>query len=128
MRQPFVFKITQNHTIIKGLASYLLNALFSLLLMPPPLGYWRIYCIHSDDKEYDVTIGNFLGCSCVYFVTMLASSLGNLGMYVQCNHVHHVLQTIMFYGLMEKFIHHCTWNWNEIQRLFKRFKAFELLW
>ncbi len=34
-----------------------------------------------------MTIGTFLGCSYVYFVTMLASSLGGCGVYVQCKHV-----------------------------------------
>ncbi len=38
-----------------------------------------------------MTIGNFLGCSCVYCVIMLASSLGGRGVYVQCKHVYHVL-------------------------------------
>jgi hypothetical protein len=52
-----------------------------------------------------VTIGNFLGCSCVYFVTMLAGSLGGHGVYVQCKRVHHILQMIMFYGFTEESIH-----------------------
>jgi hypothetical protein len=43
-----------------------------------------------------VTIGNLPGYSCVYFVTMLASSLGGHGVYVQCKHVYHVLQMNMF--------------------------------
>jgi hypothetical protein len=34
--------------------------------------------------------------------------------YVQCKHVYHILQMIMFYGFMEKFIHHYTWNWDEV--------------
>jgi hypothetical protein len=44
-----------------------------------------------DDKRYDVTIGNFPKCSCVYFVIMLVGSLGDCGVYVQCKHVYHVL-------------------------------------
>ncbi len=66
-----------------------------------------------------MTIENFPRCSCVYFVTMLVGSLGGRGVYVQCKHVYHVLQPIMFCGLMEEFIHHCTWNWDEVQRLLK---------
>jgi hypothetical protein len=38
-----------------------------------------------------MTIGNFLGFSCVYFVTMLAGSLGGCGLYVQCEHVYRIL-------------------------------------
>jgi len=72
-------------------------------------------------------IGNFLGCSCVYFVTMLVGSLGGCGVYVKCKHVYCILQTIMFCGLTENFIHHCTWSWDEVQCFLKCFKAFELL-
>ncbi len=74
-----------------------------------------------------MTIGNFPKCSCVYFVAMLASSLGGCGVYVQCKHVYHILQMIMFCGLMEKFIHHCIKSWDEVQRLVKCSKAFEFL-
>jgi hypothetical protein len=48
---------------------------------------------------------------------MLAESLGAHGAYVKCKHVYHILQTIMFYGLTEEFIHYCTWSWDEIQHL-----------
>jgi len=58
---------------------------------------------------------------------MLAGSLGGHGVYVQCKHVYHVLQTIMFYGLMKEFIHHYTWSWDEVHHLLKHSKAFELL-
>jgi hypothetical protein len=101
--------------------------MFSQLFDVPPPGYGQIYNIISDDKRYDVTIGNFPRCSCVYFVTTLASSLGGHGVYVQCKHVYHVLQTNMFYGFTKEFIHHCTWSWDEVQRLLKCSKAFELL-
>jgi hypothetical protein len=51
----------------------------------------------------------------VYFVAMLA--LGGLGTYVQCKHVYHILQLIMFCGFMEDFIHYCMWNWDVVQCL-----------
>jgi hypothetical protein len=89
--------------------------------------YGRIYSILSDDKGYDVSIENFHGCSCVYFITMLASFLGDCGVYVQYKHVYHVLQMIMFYWFTKEFIHHYTWIWDEVQHLLKRSKAFELL-
>jgi hypothetical protein len=66
-----------------------------------------------------VTIGNFFGCSCVYFVIMFTSSLGGRGVYVQCKHVYHVLQMLMFYGLVKMFIRPYTSSWDEIQRLFQ---------
>ncbi len=74
-----------------------------------------------------MTIENFPRFSCVYFVTMLVGFLGGHGVYVQCKHVYHVLQPIMFCGLMEEFVHHCTWNWDEVQCLLKYSKVFELL-
>ncbi len=72
-----------------------------------------------------MTIGNFLGCSCVFFVRMLTSFLGSHGLYVHCKHVYHVLQMIMFSGLTKKFIHYCTWSWDEVQCLLKCSKTFE---
>jgi hypothetical protein len=82
-----------------------------MLLMLVPHGYGQIYNILSYDKQYDVIIGNFLGCSCVYFVTMLAGSWGSRGAYVQFKHVYHILQMIMLCGLMkEYFIHYCMWS------------------
>jgi hypothetical protein len=45
---------------------------------------------------------------------MLAGSLGGLGTYVQCKHVYDILQSIMFYGLMEDFIHYYMWSWDEV--------------
>jgi hypothetical protein len=74
-----------------------------------------------------VTIGNFLGCSCVYFVIMLPSSMRGHGVYVQCKCVYHVLQMIMFCGFTDEFIHHCTWSWNEVERLLNHYKALKLL-
>ncbi len=52
-----------------------------------------------------MTIGNYPRCSCVHFVTMLVGSLGGHGVYVQCKHVYHILQTIMFCGFTEEFMH-----------------------
>jgi hypothetical protein len=45
---------------------------------------------------------------------MLASSLGGCGAYVQCKHVYHILQTIMFNGLMEEFLQYYKWSWDEV--------------
>jgi len=41
------------------------------------LGYGQIYSIILDDKIYDMIIGNFPKCSCVYLVTMLVGFLGD---------------------------------------------------
>jgi hypothetical protein len=57
------------------------------------------------------------------FCHNVGNFFGGRGVYLQCKHVYHVLQSIMFYGLMKEFIHHYTCNWDEVQRLLKRFKA-----
>jgi hypothetical protein len=89
----------------------------------PSSRYGQIYSIFSNEQGYDVIIGNFPRFSCVYLVTILVGSLGGHGVYVQCKHVYHILQTIMLCGLTEEFIHHCTWSWDEVQRLLKRSKV-----
>jgi hypothetical protein len=55
---------------------------------------------------------------------MLVESLGANGAYVKFKHVYHILQTIMFCGLTEEFIHYYTWSWDEIQRFLECSKAF----
>jgi hypothetical protein len=67
------------------------NGVATLAINVPSARYGEIYNIILDDKRYNVTIKNFPKCSCVYFVTMLVCSLGGRGVYVQCEHVYHVL-------------------------------------
>jgi hypothetical protein len=57
----------------------------------PTTRYGQIYNILSNDNRNDIIISNFLGFLCVYFVKMLAGSLGAHGAYVQCKHVYHIL-------------------------------------
>jgi hypothetical protein len=69
VRQPSIFKIIQQHT-----NNWEANILLTQCTIFP---YWcpltRVWTnILSND---DVNIGNFLRCSCVYFVKMLASYL-----------------------------------------------------
>jgi hypothetical protein len=83
VRRPFVLKITQQHTNNWEVGILLTQCIIFLVVDVPSLGYGRIYNILLDDKGYDVIIGNYRRCSCVYFVTMLASYLGGRGVYVQ---------------------------------------------
>jgi hypothetical protein len=66
-----------------------------------------MYNILSYDNQYDVTIGNFPGCSCVYFVTMLPSSLSGPGTYVQCKHASHleVDYVLWAHGILHSLLH-----------------------
>jgi hypothetical protein len=61
---------------IGRLTSYLPNV-FPLVDVRS-LGYGQIYNILSNDQIYDVTIRNFLRCSCVYFVQNVGKFFGCL--------------------------------------------------
>jgi hypothetical protein len=87
------------------------------MLMFCHLGMDEFTNIFLDDNQYDVIIGNFLGCSCFYFVRMLVGSLGGRGAHVQCEHMYHIFQAIMFSGFIEEFIHYYMWNWDEVKHL-----------
>jgi hypothetical protein len=95
---------------------------------PPAWVRTNLQYFFSDDKQYDVTIGSFPGSSCVYFVAMLASSLGGPRIYVQCKHMYHVMRSILFCGLMEDFIHYYMWSWDEVQHLLQCSKALGFQW
>jgi len=47
----------------------------------PPLRYEYIYHIAlglvENCRQYEVTIGNFLTCTCMYFITMMTNSLAS---------------------------------------------------
>jgi len=79
-----MFKITQEHMNNWEASKLLLQCTVFPVVDVPPLRYGQIYNILFDDSQYDITINNFPRCSCVYFVKMLASSLGARGAYVQC--------------------------------------------
>ncbi len=55
-------------------------------------------------------------------------ALGGLGTYVQFKHVYHILQSVMFCGIVEDFIHYYMWSWDEVQHLLQHSKALGLLW
>jgi len=78
------FYVQNNTTTYEQLGSWkdiFLMHHFPVVDVPPPR-YGRIYNILSNDNQYDIIINNFPGCSCVYFVKMLAGFLGAHGAYV----------------------------------------------
>jgi hypothetical protein len=91
VKWPSIFTFTQHTNIWEVGILFLQWTIFPRHVHVLPLGYRQIYNILFDDKHYDVIIGNFLGCSCVYFVAMFVASLGDHGAYVQGKHVYHVL-------------------------------------
>ncbi len=77
VKQPSIFKLTQHINNWEVSILFFKCIVFFVVDVPPP-GYERIYNILPDDNRYDMTIGNFLGCSSVYFAAMLKGSLGGL--------------------------------------------------
>jgi hypothetical protein len=99
--------------------------LFEVTINPPlevpPLEYGRIYKIlfgqNPNKRQYEITIGNFLACTCLDFITMTSSVLGHRKKWVPCKHMHYVLQHVMFCGQFESFIHFPTLSCDEVHRL-----------
>jgi hypothetical protein len=64
------------------------------------LGYGRIYYFllgpPKNHKQYEVTINDYLTCSCMDFSSMMASSLGKRGPWVPCKHLYNILQYAMY--------------------------------
>jgi len=75
-------------------------------ILPPTnvhaLGYERIYYIIlgpiENRNQYEITIGTFLTCSCIDFVSMLTSSLSGRGKWVHCKHLYYILQIVMLWA------------------------------
>lgn len=83
---------------------------FLMAIFEPPLevltsGYGWIYKITcgetSNIRQYEITIRNFLACSCLDIVTMVLSSLGKWRKWVPCKHMYYVLQHVMFMANMK---------------------------
>jgi hypothetical protein len=53
---------------------------------------------NPNKKQYEITMGNFLTCTCLGFATMISSSLGQPGKWVPYKHMYYVLQYVMFFG------------------------------
>ncbi len=90
----------------------------------PSLKYGGIYIIILGPiekcKQYKVIINNFHAYICIDFVLMMIGSLGAHGKWVHCKHLYYILQDVTLCGLMETFIHHLTWSWNEVHKLTTR--------
>jgi hypothetical protein len=99
----------------------LLEATINPSLEVPLLKYGWIYKIMSgqnpNKKQYEVTIRNFLACTCLDFVAMIYSSLGWRRKWVPYKHMYYVLHHVIFCVQLENFIHFPTWSYDEIHCL-----------
>jgi hypothetical protein len=91
-----------------------------MLLLPGMEEYIIISSPIENHKQYEVTNDNFHACTCMDFVLLMTGSLGACGKWVHCKHLYYILQHVMLCGLMETFIHHLTWSWNEVHKLTTR--------
>jgi hypothetical protein len=71
-------------------------------------------------------INDYLTCSCVDFLSMMALSLNKQGPWVPCKHLYCILQYAMYYNIKEPFIHYPFWSWNEVHRLLDHAKVLEV--
>ncbi len=116
VRQPSRFKLT-HHANNQEVGKLLIFATVFPLVNVQPLGYGQVYIIFSSHKCYNVIVGNYPSCLCIYFVIMSTIFLGTCGAWVQCKHLYHILQNIMCCGQIEEFIHYSTWSWDKVQHL-----------
>jgi len=128
VRRPSMFKLMQHHT-----NNWEVGKLFSPSIGLPyvdvqPPRYAQIYNTLSNHKCFYVTIGNYPCCCCIYFVIMSTFFLGGRETWVQCKHLHHILQNIVYRGQSKEFIHFPMWSWDKIQRLLTCAKPFESQW
>jgi hypothetical protein len=83
---------------------------FLKVVVNPPLevlafGYGRFNSIMSsartNKRQHEVTIENFRTCTCLSFVSMVVSSLGQWGKRVPYKHLYYVLRDVMFLGSLK---------------------------
>jgi hypothetical protein len=92
----------------------------------PSPGYGIVYTIHTHSsiakqQLYEVTVGDFPACTCIDFISMKASALGNgKKKWICCKHIYFILQRFLGCTLEDKFVHCPAWTFNEVQMLLAR--------
>jgi hypothetical protein len=95
------------------------------LKVPSP-GYGIVYTVHtpgsiSKQQLYEVTIGDYPACSCIDFISMKASALGNgKKKWICCKHLYFILQQFLGATIDDKFVHCPAWTPNEVKMLLER--------
>ncbi len=75
------------------------------------------------DNFYEVIVGCYHACTCIDFISMLASSTGKEGKYVPCKHLYFIYAKRMNYDTNNFFIHQPTLGWNEVHCLLQKDKV-----
>jgi hypothetical protein len=94
----------------------------------PSSGYGIVYTVHTPSsiakqQLYEVTVGDFPACTCIDFISMKASALGNGKKWICCKHIYFILQRFLGCTSEDKFVHCPAWIFNEVQMLLARAKV-----
>jgi len=83
-------KLFQALTIMDNYINHTVATVKLLIMDVPPFGYGKIITIEigilANLHPYQVTIGNFSSCNCLYFINMFTTTLGKRGKWVPCKH------------------------------------------
>jgi hypothetical protein len=128
--QPFRFVAdpSPEHCAKMALAKDIDYKVLKYLKVPPP-GYGIIYIVHTPgsiakQQLYKVTVEDFPACTCIDFISMKASALGNgKKKWICCKHLYFILQRFMGCTLDDKFVHCPAWTFNEVNMLLDRAEA-----
>ena len=101
--------------------------------MVPEPGYGVIFSVETprsieNQEVYQVTLSNFLACTCLGFVSMKGAALGNgQKKWILCKHLYYVLQKRCLVTSFDKFIHCPTWTLNQVKTILDRIEMAQLL-
>ena len=74
--------------------------------------------IEQKQAIYHITICNFPACTFLYFTTMLSTSIGKRGKYVNCKHLYYIFYYLCKVDFRkEKFIHAPSLSMDEVMTL-----------
>ena len=95
------------------------------LKVPLP-GYGIAYTVPTPgsiakQQPYEVTIGDFQACTCIDFISMKASALGNgKKKWIYCKYLYFILQQFLGRTIDDKFVHCPAWTPNKVKMLLER--------
>ena len=126
----FVPMPSSDHILEMESSKFIDYTIFKSMVVPKP-SYGVVFTIHTfgsilKKELYEVTISDFLACTCRGFHYMCISAFGNLTKkWILCKHLYFILQNRMFCIVDDAFIHCPSWTFNEVRLLMSRMKKGE---
>jgi hypothetical protein len=78
----------------------------------------------AKQQLYEVIVGDFLACTCIEFISMKASALGNgKKKWICCKHLYFILQQFLSAIVDAKFVHCPTWTSNKVKMFLERLEV-----